>query len=381
MKLNILKLICVLLGILPDALVSAQVNNPKHLSYSWATDTSKRTVNLSDITLATQRDEIPTLDHPKFIKQSDPLNHYYKHEPVIVIQAGGRAKAYPLSILTLYELSNDSLDGKELMITFCPTCNAAIVFNRELSVNGKKRLLQFGISGLLMHNDMVMYDKQTQTWWEQLMGSAVVGELAGTNLELTPALLISVKDYFDRFPDGDILSPEGITLVDRKEHRPFYHLEHGHRGLDSTYYLPEKVDPRLPPLERVLDIHEYGHNVIYPFHVLSRKKVVNDIFERTNFVIFYHGDMVSVQDTDNLKRAKHVGSATAFQRVLGKDTFSFKKQGDYFVDDQTHSTWDITGYCRDGVHKGKQLYILPHSNHFAFAYLAFHPDAIIHEED
>lgn len=356
-----------------------QLKNPKKLAYEWQTDTTKHSVDLSELTIAVSKDALPTLDFPKFIYKEDERYNFYEYEPVIAISYNGESKAYPLSLLTMFELSNDSVGGEQVMVTFCPMCNAAMAFNRKIKKDGRDILLTFGISGLLMHNDMIMYDKQTNTWWEQLMGEAIVGELAGTELKMMRALIISAKDYFDRYPDGKILSPEGIDIIDKTtHHRPFHHLNHDNGKIDTTYYLPETVDKRLPPLERVLDIHVEQHTMIYPFTAIAKKQVINEVFDNMHFVILYHKDMVSVLDEDDLSKSRRIGSATAFRSTMEGVNYTFHKKGNYFYDDQTHSTWDITGYCREGTLKNKQLMILPHSNHFAFAYLAFFPDAEIY---
>jgi hypothetical protein len=359
--------------------LEAQIHNPHNLPFIWTTDTSKHTVELADLTMAAQKDELHTLDYPSFIHKSDPKYSFYEYEPVIALTFNGVTKAYPLSILTLYELSNDSIGGKELMITFCPMCNAAVVYNRHIKHDGTDYLLDFGVSGILMHNDMVMYDKQTNSWWEQLMGSGIVGKLSGINLEMMPAYLISVKDYFDRFPEGLILSPDNIHLiVDRKHHRPFHHLDHKTKSLDTAFFIPEKIDPRLPPLERVLDIHVDDHITIYPFSVLAHKEVINEVFDGLHFTIFFHKETVSVMDEDKLSHSHKVGSAVAFRSELNGVNYTFHKSGHYFKDDQTGSLWDITGFCREGTLKGKQLWLMPYSNHFAFAFLAFFPDSKIY---
>lgn len=368
----------VLILILSIQCLKAQIPNPKQLPYNWKTDTSKHTVRYKELKIVAEKDAIHTLDFPKFITRNDSLFNFYQHEPVIVFASGTDVRAYPLSILTLFELSNDSLNGKQIMVTFCPTCNTSLVFNRNVKTKSGERLLQFGISGLLMHNDMVMYDKETESWWEQLMGSAIAGEYSGVDLDVMPSILISVKDYFDRYPDGKILSPEYTEAFYKKHtHRPFHNLEHHHK-LTHKYYLPEKTDPRLPPLEHILDLHLDGHDRIYPFHALAQQQVVNETVGKTALVVFYHGETISVMDRDNLAKSKHVGSATAFNRNLNGVDYTFVKDGDYFVDEQTHSKWDITGYCREGSLKGKQLWIIPHSNHFAFAYLAFYPNVEIY---
>ena len=96
--------------------------------------------------------------------------------------------------------------------------------------------------------------------------------------------------------------------------------------------------------------------------------------------IFFHKETVSVLDEDNLNKAKRTGSAAAFATYFDGVDYTFKKSESFFVDDQSGSTWDITGFCREGKMKGKQLELLPQTNHFAFAYLAFFPNAKIYNK-
>ena len=362
--------------------INAQLKNPKNLPYNWKTDTTKHTTQLSNLTVTTAKDMLPTLNLPEFITQDDSDYHFYDHEPVIVISENWETKAYPLSLLTMYELTNDLIGGEQIMVSYCPMCNSAMCYNRKLFKDSVEHLLNFGISGLLMHNDMIMYDRETETWWEQIMGEAMVGELAGSSLEMMSALIISAEDYFDRYPDGLILSPVGLELIEDGEmHRPFYHLDHDKSNVDSKYFVSEKFDDRLPPLERVLDIHVFDHDKIYPFSAIAKKQVINEVFYDTELVIFYHDKTVSVLDEDDLSKSKRVGSATAFEADLDGVNYTFKKHGEYFMDNETSSIWDITGFCREGKLKGKQLWIIPHSNHFAFAYLAFYPKSEIYGQD
>ena len=130
--------------------LNAQLENPKNLLYNWKTDTTKHTTQLSDLIVTTEKDMLPTLDSPKFITQDHSDYHFYDHEPVIVISENGETKAYPLSLLTMYELTNDIVGGKQIMVSYCPMYNSAMCYNRKLVKNGVEHLLNFGIYGMLM---------------------------------------------------------------------------------------------------------------------------------------------------------------------------------------------------------------------------------------
>lgn len=354
-----------------------QIQNPRNLKYPWATDTVKHKLTISDLHMAAEKDHLKPLNYPAFIKADQKAFAYYPHEPVISVVINGEARAYPLSVLTLFELCNDTVGGEPIMVTFCPMCNAAMVFNRKVESEGETQILEFGISGILLHNDMIMYDTKTESWWQQLMGEAIAGKHTGAELKMMRAMVISVKDYLDRYPDGKILHP-GIVPAELSDHRPFYHLDHDPQHLTSEFHIPESVDHRLPPLERVIDIHTDDHTKIYPYTEISKQQVINEEFDGLPFVIFYHSETVSVMDEDDLKSSRKTGSATAFRSDVDGKRLTFYKDGMYFRDQQTKSQWDITGYCREGALKGKQLWLLPHSNHFAFAYLAFFPESEIY---
>ena len=100
--------------------VKAQLKNLRNIEYNWKTDTSKRIVNLEEITVVVPRNTFPKIDYPKFIGKEKGLKEFFKHEPVISVAINGKAKAYPLNILTMHEISNDSLDGIPILPTYCP---------------------------------------------------------------------------------------------------------------------------------------------------------------------------------------------------------------------------------------------------------------------
>jgi len=154
---------------------------------------------------------------------------------------------------------------------------------------------------------------------------------------------------------------------------------YGSLGNQGSMFFDEQIDDRLPATERVVDIEKGGKYKIYPFNKIKKKKVINDDFGGKQIVIFYSGKTISVLEEAEIKESQHVGTATVFNAIADGERLNFKRKKGKFTDMETGSFWDITGKCIDGHYKGKQLVMEVHSNHFAFAWLAFHPDSEIYE--
>ena len=151
------------------------------------TNFDKRSINLDEIVFqAVKRDGIPPIHYPKFQK-SKSVTWLNLREPVIVVEYKNNAKAYPLQIMIFHEIVTDTINNIPIAVTFCPLCNASLVYNR--SVAGKT--LYFGVSGSLRKSDLVMYDHQTNSWWQQFTGTGIVGDYTGTQLELIPSKVIA----------------------------------------------------------------------------------------------------------------------------------------------------------------------------------------------
>lgn len=170
----------------------------------WAkTDFAQTSIDFSEILSGgPPRDGIPPIDRPTFRPQSG-IQNLADTEPVITVAIGGKAHAYPIRILIWHDIVNDELDGTPISVTYCPLCNSAIVFDRR--VDGK--LLDFGTTGKPRKSDFVMYDRQTESWWQQFTGEAIVGEMTGTVLKPVPARLESYALFRERHPDGEVLVP------------------------------------------------------------------------------------------------------------------------------------------------------------------------------
>ncbi len=344
----------------------------------WKTDTLKRVVNLIDFKSLMPRDGFEVFNNPGFILKEEAYNYYFRFEPVIAIEIEGEARAYPLNILTFHEIANDEIQGIPISVTYCPLCNAGIVYDRRYNYGDKDFVFDFAVSGMLRKSDMVMWDKQTETWWQQLTGEGLVGELSGEQLDFFPSVIVSVEEFFDSYPDGKImLSHLKDNYGTKYGHNPY--SKYDSLGNNGSRFFDEEIDSRLPAMERVVDIENGGKYKIYPFKKIRKKKVINDDFEGKSIVIFYSGETVSILDERDIRESNHIGTATVFSSIVEGKKLMFKRKNGRIIDDITESTWDITGKCTDGELVGKQLVTEVHSNHFAFAWLAFHPDSEIYE--
>ena len=110
----------------------------------------------------------------------------------------GQARPYPLRIMIWHEIVNDTLAGRPISVSYCPLCNAAIVFER--TVEGA--VTSFGTTGKLRNSDLIMYDRETESWWQQFTGEAIAGARTGTRLTVIPSRLESWQSFRERFPEG-----------------------------------------------------------------------------------------------------------------------------------------------------------------------------------
>lgn len=155
------------------------------------------------------RDGIPSIDEPRFVplREARGLD---AREPVLALIVGGDARAYPLRVLIWHAIVNDTVGGLPVVVTYCPLCNTALVSERR--VDG--RLLSFGTTGKLRHSDLVIYDRQTESWWPQYGGVGILGAHAGIRLRAVPACLEGLDSFRARAPQGRLLVPNDARFRD-----------------------------------------------------------------------------------------------------------------------------------------------------------------------
>ncbi len=334
------------------------------------TDFSKRTVNLSEIESGgPPKDGIPAIDRPRFTTVSAARTWLKAKEPVIVVRIGTKARAYPLQILMFHEIVNDRLEGVSMAVTFCPLCNASIVFDRSVGAG----VLDFGTTGRLRFSDLVMYDRQTESWWQQFTGKGIVGHYAGTDLKRLPSEIIAFEDFAAAHPAGEILSRE--TGYSRPYGRNPYA---GYDNIDqSPFMLSSAPDRRLPPMERVLSISVAGKHLLYPLSLLEERPVVNAQLAGRPYVVFAKPGMASPLDDARIDQGRSIPAATAFGRSVDGRVLDFVSREGKRFDSQTGTEWNLLGEAIAGPLKGKRLPALESGVHFAFAWLAFNPDSEI----
>jgi hypothetical protein len=336
------------------------------------TDYATHSIDLSTLKSGgPPKDGIPSIDDPSFVSVDAAGDWIAPEEPVILLEHGETARAYPLQILTHHEIVNDRIDGTPVAVTFCPLCYSALVFKRTLD----GQVVEFGVSGLLRNSDLVMYDRKTETLWQQFTGEAIVGTLTGHTLKQLPSQIISFRQFADTHPDGTVLSRD--TGYNRPYGRNPYA---GYDDIEQTpFAFDGPVDDRLPPMAKVVAVTIGDTHKAYPHSTTEAERVIHDTVAGRPLAVLHAPGAVSALDAARIARSKETGSTGVFDRRVNGRTlhFSYADEG-RFRDEETGSTWTVTGRAIQGPLKGTQLDRLPSGDYFAFAWFAFRPNAVLY---
>lgn len=270
------------------------------------------------------KDGIPPIDDPKF-KPVREIADLAETEPVIGLEINGDARAYPLQILIWHEIVNDTVGGEPVTITYCPLCNSALVFDRR--VDGTT--LDLGTTGKLRNSDLVMYDRQTESWWQQFTGRAIVGKMAGTKLKTIPARLESFAQFKTRLPKGQVLVPGDATK------RPYGRNPYvGYDTAKAPFLYDGEMPDGIDPMSRVVVVTVGSEPKAIPLADLRKR----GSYRLGDVTVSWKAGQNSALDTDQIKDGRDVGTV-----VAQRDTNEGKADVVY----------DVT---------------------FAFVFHAFHPD-------
>ncbi len=276
------------------ALMTAASANPDRWRSEWP-DTDFENSSVSNwgeiLDGGPPKDGIPAITGPNFIPVVTETD-IPDMEPVITVEiAGETPRAYPLRYLTWHEIVNDTVGGVPIAVTFCPLCNSGMTFDRRLD----GQVLEFGVSGKLRNSDMVMYDRQTESWWQQAIGTGIVGELNGKELTQLPSWMESFGQFKAR-------NPGGAVMAEPASNRPYG--RNPYRNYDSStrpfLYSGEMPPHDIPALARVVRVGDRAWPV-------SRLRDAQKVTE-AGLTIDWTAGQASALDTDKIADGRDVGT-------------------------------------------------------------------------
>jgi len=276
------------------ALAAPAQADPEFWKYEWPdTDFSKTSLPYWGEIMSggPGKDGIPALGVPEF-SAAAAETRLGKTEAVIALQIEGHAaRAYPLRYLMWHEIVNDDLGDLPVAVTYCPLCNSAMVFDRR--VDGQ--VLEFGVSGKLRNSDMVMYDRQTQSWWQQAIGTAIVGDLTGTELSALPSRMMGWAQFQQEFP-------KGLVMAQPEHARPYGQNPYRAYDLSTRPFLYNGENPPhgISPLARVVRVGARA----WPLERLS----VEGRLQEAGVTLEWTAGQASALETDQVGTGRDVGS-------------------------------------------------------------------------
>jgi Protein of unknown function (DUF3179) len=242
-------------------------------------DLSNALINVNKILSGgPSKDGIPAIDNPRFTPGNN-AEFLTTEDRILGIELNGRAKAYPIKILNWHEIVNDKIGGNNFTVTYCPLCGTGVAFSAE--VNGK--MLNFGVSGLLYNSDVLLYDRDTQSLWSQIMGQAVSGQLVGQKLTAIALSHTTWHAWLQQHPDSLVLNTD--TGFHRNYDRnPYAGYE---KSRDIYFKTSHKAPDYYHPKERVLGLESGGSFKAYPFIELNKQGQTRfkDSFDGQRFTI------------------------------------------------------------------------------------------------
>jgi hypothetical protein len=316
-------------------------------------------------------DGIPPIDDPQFESVDEADGWLDGQDPVLLVEHAGEVRAYPLGILTFHEIVNDEVGGDPLLVTYCPLCNSALVFER--TVDGE--VLDFGTSGRLWHSNLVMYDRSTRSLWSQFTGEVIVGARVGETLTRLPLQMVAWEDVAERWPDAEVLSR------DTGHSRPYG--ENPYTGYEDgrPFAFDGETAGPLEQMDRIVATGGDADPVAYPLELLREQRVVHDEVDGEPVVVLWAPGTASALDTADISAGTDVGATGVFRPEADGETLTFEPEGEErFTDEQTGSTWTVLGEAVDGPLEGAELERLTHDDTFWFVQHAFRPETRVVEK-
>lgn len=233
-------------------------------------------------------DGIPSIDSPKFVSIEDGNKFLEDSDKILGFNVNGDIRAYPLQIMVWHEIVNDIVGSIPVAVTYCPLCFTNQVFDRTVN----DTVLEFGTSGKLYNNNLVMYDRSSKSLWSQALGEGILGKYAGVKLERIPFDIAYWKEWKQLYPNSKVLSR------DTGSDRPYGADPYGDYYTSPEILFPiSNKDDRLGPKEIIVGLENDGVYKAYKLQDIQKQKIVNDqINNKSVFLFPLYSLMVRVFD-------------------------------------------------------------------------------------
>ena len=319
-------------------------------------------------------DGIPPIDDPVY-ESIEAADEWLEDEsPVMVVDVNDDVRAYPLAILTWHEIVNDVVGDVPLVVTYCPLCNSALVFERTLDTPDGQVELDFGTSGRLYQSNLVMYDRQSRNLWTQFEGEGIIGErFLGAELTRVPAWLFGFAELRELHPDAQVLSRD--TGHNRDYGRNPY-TAYDQEGR-APFLFDGELDDRFSAMARMVGLAEGDDAVAVFLDQLTEERTVEVTVGAREIVVLWAPGQASALDAAVIDDGRDVGQTAAFVAELDGEPVDLTPTDTdgRFVDERSGSTFDLRGRALDGSLEGQQLEAVTHDDTFWFVWVAFKPDS------
>ncbi len=232
------------------------------------------------------RDGIPSIDAPKFVSPAAAAEFLRDDDVGISFVRGDDARFYPFQILVWHEIVNDVVGGSRVLVTYCPLCASGIVFDPRV---GDARV-EFGTSGKLWNSNLVLYDRKTQSLWSQVLGEAIVGEMAGARLPVLPSDIMRFGEWRRAYPQGKVLSR------DTGARRPYGTNPYGNYATSPGVAFPLSArSDTFREKDIVLGVVVHGKAKAYLQRAVRERGKIEDKFAGTTIVAKYDPSLGTVR--------------------------------------------------------------------------------------
>ena len=316
------------------------------------------------------KDGIPSIDNPDFVDVSDVA--FIPDERMVVgVRVGNEVRAYPHQILDWHEIVNDEMGGKHVGVIFCPLTGTGQAWNRE--VNGS--VTELGVSGLLFRNNLIVYDRNTDSNWSQMQLRSVNGDLMGLNVETYPVVETSWATWKQMYPNTWVHSTNtGFS----RNYSAFTYGSDFNTNHNRILFPIQNDDRRLQRKVRVLGVIDSAIGdegaVVKAYPVNRFESGIEVIYDRVGLsdyvVVGSSSSDISAAFHNRMDDGTVVNEFTAIQDQLP-----------VVMEDSEGNRYDIFGYVVDGPDAGKRLEHARSYTGYWYGWADFFPGIKIYGED